>query len=123
MIRDARQQKGYSQEYIAYLLNISQSQYSKLENGVYALGIDMLSRLLDVLEINPLEIIDFSEKQKSIIREKQKSIIREKQKNNAFKQRMEQLNLIPLTIDESRAVIGGGSYLIYYKNVPIFATC
>ena len=115
MIREARQQKGYSQEYIAYLLNISQSQYSKLENGVYALGIDMLSRLLDVLEINPLEIIDFSEKQKSIIREKQK--------NNAFKQRMEQLNLIPLTIDESRAVIGGGSYLIYYKNVPIFATC
>ena len=117
MIREARQQKGYSQEYIAYLLNISQSQYSKLENGVYALGLDMLSRLLDVLEINPLEIIDFSEKQKSIIREKQK--------NNAFKQRMEQLNLIPLTIDESRAVIGGGSYLIYYKNknVPIFAAC
>lgn len=117
MIREARQQKGYSQEYIAYLLNISQSQYSKLENGVYALGIDMLSRLLDVLEINPLEIIDFSEKQKSIIREKQK--------NNAFKQRMEQLNLIPLTIEESRVVIGGSSYLIYYKNknVPIFATC
>ncbi len=67
LIRDARRQKNLSQEYIAHLLDISQSQYSKLENGEANFDISKLSSLLDVLELNPLEVIEFSEKQQVFI--------------------------------------------------------
>lgn len=33
MVRDARLQKEYSQEYAAHFLGISQSKYSRLEKG------------------------------------------------------------------------------------------
>ncbi len=62
LIRNARRQKDLSQENIAYLLDISQSQYSKLENGEVNFNISKLSLLLDALELNPLEVIEFSEK-------------------------------------------------------------
>lgn len=49
---------------MAYILGISQSQYSKLENGIKVFDIEILSKLCDILELNPLEIIWFSKKQK-----------------------------------------------------------
>ena len=67
LIREARMKKDFSQEYLANVLGISQSQYSKLENGDVSFDIQKLGQLLDELELNPLEIIEFSEKQKLII--------------------------------------------------------
>ena len=67
LIREARMKKDFSQEYLANVLGISQSQYSKLENGDVRFDIQKLGQLLDELELNPLEIIEFSEKQKLII--------------------------------------------------------
>ena len=67
LVRDARMKKGYSQDEIAHLLNISQSQYSKLENGDATFDIKTLSKLLDELELNPLEAIEFSEGQQVFI--------------------------------------------------------
>lgn len=67
LIREARMKKDFSQEYLANVLGISQSQYSKLENGDVSFDIQKLGQLLDELELNPLEIIEFSEKQQTFI--------------------------------------------------------
>ena len=67
VIRDARLKKEYSQEYVATMLNVSQPQYSKLENGEIPFDIDKLSILIDLLDLNPMDIFDFSEKQQVFI--------------------------------------------------------
>lgn len=67
LIRDARRRKDFSQKYMANLLDISQSQYSKLENGEANFDVSKLGALLDELELNPLEVIEFSEKQQVFI--------------------------------------------------------
>ena len=67
LIRDARRRKDFSQEYMVNLLDISQSQYSKLENGEANFDVSKLGALLDELELNPLEVIEFSEKQQVFI--------------------------------------------------------
>lgn len=66
-IRQARNQKGFSQKYVADLLGISQSQYNRLENGKSSFDIDKLGQLFDLLELNPLDAIQFSEKQQTFI--------------------------------------------------------
>ena len=91
IIREVRRNKGYSQEYVAYLLNVSQSHYSKLKNRIYSIDFDMLGKILDVLEINPLEIIGFSEKQKFLM-------------NNS------QNNIVELNYEECVNISGGGFY-------------
>ena len=67
LIREARRRKDLSQDYMASLLDISQSQYSKLENGDANFDVSKLSLLLDELELNPLDIIEFSEMQQIFI--------------------------------------------------------
>lgn len=69
-IREIRRQRELSQEYVAFMLGISQSQYSKLENENKIFELDKLSKLFDVLEINPLEVIEFSEKKRFLIDKK-----------------------------------------------------
>ena len=53
LIREARVKKGYKQDVLADILGISQSQYSKLENGETAFDIRTLSTLIDELDLNP----------------------------------------------------------------------
>ncbi len=67
IVREARFKKEYSQEYIADVLNISQSKYSRLEKGELSFGIDELSKLIDLLELNPLDVLDFTEQQQEFI--------------------------------------------------------
>ena len=67
LIRNIRKARGFSQEEIAHLLNISQSQYSKLENGEIAFNVTQLGILCDKLDLNPLNIIEFTEKQLAFI--------------------------------------------------------
>ncbi|WP_124643247.1 MULTISPECIES: helix-turn-helix domain-containing protein [Amniculibacterium] len=67
MLREARRKKDYSQEYIAHLLDISQSHYSKIENGDTHMDIIKLGKLFDILDLNPLESIEFSDKQQIFI--------------------------------------------------------
>lgn len=66
-VRDARLKKEFSQEYIADILKISQSKYSRLEKGEIFFDTKELSALIDILELNPLEVIDFTEKQQVFI--------------------------------------------------------
>ena len=50
-IKEVRTTKGYSQEYVATKLGMSQNAYSKLEMGKTSLKLKRLSQLADVLEI------------------------------------------------------------------------
>ena len=68
IIRKTRRQKEITQQYMAYILQISQAQYSKLETGKVAWNTDKLGEVLDVLDLNFLEVVKLSEKQEILIR-------------------------------------------------------
>jgi len=67
LIREARLRKGMKQDILADVLGISQSQYSKLENGEVIFDVQKLSTLMDELDLNPLDVIEFSDKQQIFI--------------------------------------------------------
>ena len=69
-IRLIRIDKGYSQEYMADKLNISQAKYSRLENGTTEFSIAVLEKLILLLEIHPKEILILSDEMKKIMKEK-----------------------------------------------------
>lgn len=73
-IRKARIEKGFSQEYLASLLEISQAQYNRLENGKNNFDIEKLSQIFKILEVNPLEVLDFSDGQNVYFNHKNKSV-------------------------------------------------
>ena len=66
LIQDARKIR-FSQEEMGHFLDISQSQYSKLENGEATFDVKQLGILCDVLELNPLDVLEFTEKQQVYI--------------------------------------------------------
>jgi transcriptional regulator with XRE-family HTH domain len=43
-IRKVREQRGYSQEQLAYMMDVSRSTISKIENGKFSITIDYLMR-------------------------------------------------------------------------------
>ena len=51
-LRFARDRAGYSQEQIAEIMKISQSQISKLEKGIQEPNIELLGKLIDFYEIS-----------------------------------------------------------------------
>lgn len=57
-IKKIRQQKGYSHEYLALELNISQAAYSKLEKSETKLTIDRLYKIAEILEAPIVELLD-----------------------------------------------------------------
>lgn len=61
LIRERRLKIGYSQEYIAGVLNISQAKYSRLENGTTVFDITRLGKLIHILELDPLQVIILSD--------------------------------------------------------------
>jgi len=52
-IRSLRHSKGYSQDYVAAKLNISQNTYSKIESGQTKLTVDRAKQIADLYEIEP----------------------------------------------------------------------
>jgi transcriptional regulator with XRE-family HTH domain len=44
-LRLIREKRGYSQDYLANLMNVSRSTISKIENGKFSVSIDYLSKL------------------------------------------------------------------------------
>lgn len=57
-IRKKREAKNYTQEYLAYKLNISQNAYSKIELGYTKITVERLFQIAEVLEINAIELLD-----------------------------------------------------------------
>ena len=56
-IRLIRISKGYSQEYMAFMLNILQGTYSKLEKDNVVITIQRLLSIAEILEINITELL------------------------------------------------------------------
>ena len=56
-IRHVRVAKGYSQEYMASKLGMSQNNFSKIEKGEVNLSVDRLSEIAKLLEVEPTELL------------------------------------------------------------------
>ena len=65
-IRKIRREKDFSQVYMAEVLGRSQSQYSRIENGECSIDIDKANKIAEILDTNPLDIVDFYNKQEFI---------------------------------------------------------
>lgn len=57
-IRKYRELKGYSQEYMAHELDITQSSYAKLENDSTKITVERLFSIAQLLEMEMTELLD-----------------------------------------------------------------
>jgi len=57
IIRNQRVQKGYSQEYMAHHLNISQNAYSKIERGDTEVTVKRVYEVAEVLGVSVYELL------------------------------------------------------------------
>jgi transcriptional regulator with XRE-family HTH domain len=62
LIKKYRDDKGYTQEFMAHQLNITQNSYSNLENGKSYLRVDVLEEIAKILEINPVQLMKNTQK-------------------------------------------------------------
>lgn len=62
-IKQLRELKNLTQEYVAGKLNLSTRAYSKIETGETQLTINRLNEISTILGIEPMEILGFDEKQ------------------------------------------------------------
>lgn len=62
-IKQIRELKNFTQEYVAQKLGLSTRAYSKIETGETQLTINRLNEISTVLGIDPMEILGFDEKQ------------------------------------------------------------
>ncbi len=56
-IRKLREQRNYTQEYMAANLKISQNAYSKIELGYTKITVDRLFELADILRANVVDLL------------------------------------------------------------------
>jgi len=59
-IKRIREQKGYSQEFMATQLDISQASYARLESEESKLTIDRLQKIAEILDTDILAFLDTS---------------------------------------------------------------
>lgn len=59
VFRQLRELKGYSQEYVACQLNISQKAYSKLEREEIKIDWKRICEFAGIIEIDPINIVKF----------------------------------------------------------------
>lgn len=57
-IRKLRENKKFSQEYLAKKIGISQNAYSKIELGYSKITVDRLIHISHILEVNPTELLE-----------------------------------------------------------------
>lgn len=63
-IRRIREQKGFSQEYLADMLDISQASYARLESEETKITVERLSKIAEILEVS---ILDFFNNDRFVI--------------------------------------------------------
>ena len=61
-IKQIRELKNFTQEYMAQKLKLSTRAYSKIETGETQLTINRLNEISEVLEVQPMEILGFDDK-------------------------------------------------------------
>ena len=60
-IRKIRELRGYTEEYLAHRLGMSQNNFSKIELGKVALTLERIEEIAKVLDIDPIKLIEFDE--------------------------------------------------------------
>ncbi|WP_214073305.1 helix-turn-helix transcriptional regulator [Mucilaginibacter sp. dw_454] len=68
IIRKKREERNYTQEYLAYKLNISQNAYSKIELGYTKITVERLFQIAEVLEINAADLLNPDPTEKATLR-------------------------------------------------------
>ncbi|RHO42169.1 XRE family transcriptional regulator [Eggerthella sp. AM16-19] len=58
-IKTLREQQGLSQRKLALMIGSNQTHIWQIENGTVNVGLDLLCRLADALEVNVRDLIDF----------------------------------------------------------------
>lgn len=58
-IKQARKYKGFTQTQVAKLLNMTQQQYSRFENGVFELNYNQIIQICKILNTTPNELFGF----------------------------------------------------------------
>mgnify|MGYP002383868848 FL=1 len=58
-IKALREQQGLSQRKLALMIGSNQTYIWQIENGTVNVGLDILCRLADALEVNVRNLIDF----------------------------------------------------------------
>lgn len=53
-IRLLRLEKGFSQEYVARQLELSQSYYGRIETGKRTISLDLLMKILSILDVDQI---------------------------------------------------------------------
>lgn len=61
-VKNIRELKNLTQEYMANQLNLSLRAYSKIESGETQLTINRINEISNILNVNPLELLSFDEK-------------------------------------------------------------
>lgn len=57
-IKEIRKKKGYSHEYMAHMLDLSQVAYTKLESNQTKLTVERLYKIAEILEVEIGELLD-----------------------------------------------------------------
>lgn len=57
--KGATEQQGLSQRKLALMIGSNQTHIWQIENGTVNVGLDILCRLADALEVNVRDLIDF----------------------------------------------------------------
>lgn len=60
-IRQLRELRGFSQEYMASRLSLSQRQYSKIERNEVKIDWNKIVQISDILEITPFNLVAFDD--------------------------------------------------------------
>lgn len=58
-VKALREQQGLSQRKLALMIGSNQTHIWQIENGNVNVGLDILCRLADALEVNVRDLIDF----------------------------------------------------------------
>jgi transcriptional regulator with XRE-family HTH domain len=61
-IKQIRELKNFTQEYVAQQLGLSTRAYSKIESGETQLTINRLNEISAILEVQPMEVLGFDDK-------------------------------------------------------------
>lgn len=58
-VKQARKDKNLTQKEVARLMNMTQQQYSRFENGVFQLNYEQIIFLCKLYEVTPNDLFDF----------------------------------------------------------------
>ena len=57
-LKEARKDKGLTQKEVAFILRMTQQQYSRFENGVFELNYNQILTLCSLYDITPNELFN-----------------------------------------------------------------